>query len=549
MNREWKDNYKSFAEVPHLPLADALTAGKPAAWNDHLEYMERMYADIHHLYAQEIRKLDPLAKVGLEGTFGGDNFEQMMDGLDWWGPYSNLVEDEVLRSFYPNIPRFLWAGYHNERGPGKFPRLTEFLLKGSVNGNGWYSTYVHDVHSLISSDYSPSFPEPFMADLDRLRFGLAQLLVNNPLKDSGLLVYWSHLSRRASKVDARCVTPESGMGPLLRFCYKTGMSLEFVSSRKLERLENGKVLLLLGISSLNQQEAAAILSFVERGGTAIADINPAVLNQYMNAHQQENPLRELFGNLLLNADSPALEIKELSVTLPNGNVFKADKALQNPALPCLSSKKYGKGQAILLNFNFAIAESSAEASFSIKDFLENLLAEHGVSSSFKTEQETTLRVRQGHDFDLIGFRSTDSEINAGQAIRINLPETRFVYECGQGFLGKQARIEVKQGGKSLYLFSSFATKQSAPKLKLPKKASRGAIVPLDFGKLPKGRVLCLRITAPDGQDMPERALVLDTARKPQAQLQFAWNDQVGKYGLVLEDVTTGLKNSYSVNLE
>lgn len=548
LNREWKDNYKSFADVPHLPLADALAAGKPAAWNDHLEYMERMYADIHHLYAQEIRKLDPLAKVGLEGTFGGDNFEQMMDGLDWWGPYSNLVEDEVLRSLYPNIPRFLWAGYHNERGPDKFPRLTEFLLKGSVNGNGWYSTYVQDVHSLLSTDYSPSYPQPFMADLERLRFGLAQLLVNNPLKDSGLLVYWSHLSRRASKVDERCVTPESGMGPLLRFCYRSGLSLEFVSSRNLERLEKGKVLLLLGISSLDEQEAAAILSFVEKGGTAIADINPAVLNQYMNARQQ-NPLRELFGNLVLDADSPKLEIKPLAIALPDGSTFKADKALQNPALPCFTSKKYGKGQAILLNFNFAIAESSAEPSFSLGKFLEKLLAAHAVSSSFNIDQESTFRVRQGNGFDLLGFRSSDAEIKAGRVIRLNLPEKRFVYECGQGFLGEQASIEVKQEGKSLYLFSSFASRQSAPTLVLPSTAPRGAIMPLDLSQLPKGRVLCLRVTAPDGKEMPERALVIDTARKPQAQLQFAWNDQAGRYGLTLEDVTTGLKSAYSLILQ
>ena len=180
-----------------------------------------------------------------------------------------------------------------------------------------------------------------MAGLQRLRFGLAQLLVNNPLKESGLLVYWSHLSRRATKVDGRCVTPESGMGPLLRFCYRTGLSLEFVSSRCLDRLERGKVLMLLGASCLNPQETAAILSFVEKGGTVIADINPAVLNRYMNP-VQENPLQALFGNLILNEACPALAIKELAVTLPDGSVFKADKALQNPALPCFNTKKYGR---------------------------------------------------------------------------------------------------------------------------------------------------------------------------------------------------------------
>ncbi len=548
MNREWKSQYPAFGEVPHMPLAEALAAGKPAAWNDHLEYMEKMYADIHHLYAQEIRKQDPLAKVGLEGTFGGDNFEQMLDGLDWWGPYSNLVEDEVLRSLYPGIPRFLWAGYHGERGPGKFPKLTTFLLKGSVNGNGWYSTYVQDVHSIVSLDYSPSFPEPFMAELQRLRFGLAQLLVNNPLKDSGLLVYWSHLSRRGMKVDERCVTPESGIGPLLRFCYQTGLSLEFVSSRKLERLERGKVLMLLGISSLNAEEAAAILAFVEKGGTVIADVNPAVLNGFMNPYR-ENPLQKLFGNLTLNADSPALEVKPLRVDLADGSVFQAEKALQNPALPCMTRKTFGKGEALLLNFNFAIVESSADAGMPLAGFLTRTLAAHGVSIPFTVNRATTFRVRQGQGYDLLGFRSPDADIQTGEVLRITLPEQRFVYACGQGFLGEQAEIEVRQSGRSLYLFSSFASKQTAPSIELPASLSRGARLPLDFGRLPRGRVLFLWVAAPDGADMPERALVLDTARKTQAQLQFAWNDQPGTYTLVLEDVTTGLRSTWRLELK
>ena len=86
-------------------------------------------------------------------------------------------------------------------------------------------------------------------------------------------------------------------------------------------------------------------------------------------------------------------------------------------------------------------------------------------------------------------------------------------------------------------------------MKIPKKITRGTILTLDFSKLPKGRVLCLKITAPDGEDMLERALVVDTARKPQAELQFAWNDLPGKYQMLLEDVTTGLNSAYSLELE
>ena len=98
LNQEWETSYSDFSQVPHRPLADSLKDGKYPEWNDHHEYMERMFADMHHVSAEEIKKLDPRAKVGLEGTFGRHNLEDMMAKLDWWGPYTNPVEDEVLRS-------------------------------------------------------------------------------------------------------------------------------------------------------------------------------------------------------------------------------------------------------------------------------------------------------------------------------------------------------------------------------------------------------------------------------------------------------------------
>lgn len=547
LNREWRADYADFDAVPHLPLEEALKAGNPAAWNDHLEYMERMYADIHHLYADEIRKHDPHARVGLEGTFGGDNFEQMMEKLDWWGPYSNLVEDEVLRSLFPQVPRFLWAGYHRERGPDKYPLLTRFLLRGAVNGNGWYSTYVQDSHSIVGVDYAAAYPQHYMAELQRLRFGLAQLLVNNPLTPSGLLVYWSHLSRRGDKVDARCVTPESGISPLLRFCYRNGLSLEFVSSRTLSRLADNKVLLLLGVSSLSDAEAKAILDFARGGGTVIADLHPAVLNEYMN-RRRENPLRELFGDLVLAEAPPPLAIKPLAVTLADGTVFKADKALQHPTDALMQVRPYGRGQGILLNFNFAIVESSADPALPLGGFLDKVLRQHGVGNSYQLDREADFRVRRGAGFELLGVRGQDADVQAGAAFTIRLPQSRFVYECGRGLVGEVDRIAARYAGQSLYLYSCFGEAQRPPQVNMPARVALGSVVPLDFRGLPSGRVLSLRVQGPNGEELPERGLVLDTARKTEAQLQFAWNDQPGTYRLTLQDVTTGLQQELALEL-
>ena len=53
LNHEWESSYKSFNEVKHYPLAEAKDKKIFPAWFDHRQYMEKMYADIHHFLSRE----------------------------------------------------------------------------------------------------------------------------------------------------------------------------------------------------------------------------------------------------------------------------------------------------------------------------------------------------------------------------------------------------------------------------------------------------------------------------------------------------------------
>lgn len=550
LNREWKTGFASYDQVPHIPGKEALAMKNFPAWNDHCEYMENMFARIHHEYAREIKKRDKYARVGLEGTFGGHNFEEMMDGLDWWGPYSNGVEDELLRSLYPNVPRFLWAGYHGERGDDKYPNISRFLLKGTVNGNGWFSTNVFDVHCILGVDYSPSYRKDFMDELQRLRFGLGQLLVNNPITHSGITLYWNHASRRADKASANCVRADSSILPFLRYCYGTGLGVEFATSRTMNRLKDGysKILFLFGASLISDEDAAAILDYVKNGGMVVADINPAVMNKYFR-FREANPLAELFGNITVNEKTPALEIKPLEIKLSDGSCFKADKVLLQPNQTAYQAKQYGKGRAILLNFNLAMAETSASAETPLSSLLSSILREAGIEQPCSMDKDATLRVRDGKGFSLIGVSMPDRVIAAGESLTISLPAPRYVYQCGKGFMGKDARINVKFDRQALYLYAAFERKQEAPDLKLPGKLEPGEAVPLDFSKYPKGRVMLVKVIDPDGNEMIDRSFVIDTAKTRKASFHFAFNDKPGKYKLSVQDVTTGLSQTKTIKLK
>ena len=540
LNENWGTSYKSFAEVPHRKLSVSLKEKRFAEWNDHNEYMEKMFADIHHYTAKLIKAKDPHARVGLEGTFGGHDIELMMDGLDWWGPYSNMLEDQLLRSLYPDVPRFVWSGYHRERTM-KTPLMNRYLLLGSVNGNGWYSTACDFNHDILAVDQSPSYPKSFNDSLQELRFGKAQVMIENSMFDSKIGIFWNHVSRRSPKVDERCVSPESGIGPVIRFCNATGTGFEFVTARNAaKRLPNTKVLFLLGMNALSDKEAAFILDFVKKGGTVIADFVPGRLNENL-AIRKNNPLAALFGNQTLKGNGK-YEVKPLSI--PG---FKASKALVDPAGKFMTVKKYGKGKAILLNFNFAIVETSADKTTPFNGFLKDLLVKNGALIPFsQSNQEIVFRVRSGKDFTLFGVYDNKDKSETV----IKLPKAQFIYESGKGFVGKTAAIKaVFSEVNPLRLYAAFDKKQEAPVVTAPASVKAGGNVVLTYKNLPAGRTVVIRVVAPDGKEIYEAGVVTNTNNGKSCTIGIPYNASTsGKpYQFTVTDYVTGLsavKNVY-----
>ncbi|OQA88999.1 MAG: Beta-galactosidase [Lentisphaerae bacterium ADurb.Bin242] len=538
LNKEWESQHASFDSIEHRPQEQSLKEKKFVEWNDHNEYMEQMFADVHHYSAEIIKGIDSRAKVGLEGTFGGHNIEKMMEKLDWWGPYSNPIEDEVLRSLYPDVKRFVWSGYHGERGPGVYPKMCDYLLKGSVNGNGWYGTGCDFYHDILAVDQSPSFPKSFIDELQRLRFGMAQLLIDTPLHDSGVAVWWDHLSRRSGTVDERCVSPESGIGPLLRFCYRNGVGLEFVTSRTADRLKKVRVLFLLGANVMSEADAKVILDFAKNGGTVIADLPPAALNEYMRK-RESNPLAPLFGDISLLKPGK-YEIR--SMQLPE---LRASKALVNPERPLMEMKNFGKGKTLLLNFNFSIVETSADAATPLDGFLRRLLENSGIPILYSLDNKAVFRVRDGQGFELLGLHAD----KPGETLTLTLPEERFVYECGAGYVGHQKKISVCFDASPLRVYTAFAEKQKAPSVKVSSRVKAGGNIHFDFKNIPSGRIVVLRAFAPDGREMPERNAVFNTAKFREFLFPLPYNAVPGDYRFEVMDFTTGLSGKYTVAVE
>ena len=556
LNREWGTSYKSFSEVEHFSPKAAKEKKMYAAWFDHRKFMEQQYADMHHFLSAEIKKYDPDAIVGAEGSVPGD-LEKTISKLDFWGPYSNLVGDELLRSLAPEKIRMLWwggyVGSHGGRGIYPMP-LWKDLLSGNVNGNAWFSASVAGSESVIGSDMDfPAYVKKLMPHLDQLRDGLAQLLISIPLQDDGIAILSSHASNSAKYLDERFVNPSDSAGEFIRFCYRNGINFDFVTKRTIKQgaLKNKKILFLFGASSLSQAECKAVSDFAKKGGILVADLNPGLLNEHLRV-LKKNPLQSIFGNIILaSAKRPELSAVKLDTKINNVPVrFNALKALSAPG-KSTQVRKIGKGSAVLLNFTLGAAASTASKNTSIDKFLISLLKTAGISPSVKitglTGANRVVRVRKSSEIEVVGILADKNDL--GKKASLDFDRKVWIYQIGKGLVKQGDFCKIKFN-IPLKVLCAFKTKQSAPQVSADKSSIvSGGKVKLDLSQVRKGAVLLLQIKAPDGKLLSLRRRVIVNNKAADSVIPFAYNDRQGTYSLILTDIATNLKTTIKLTLK
>jgi hypothetical protein len=557
LNSVWGTNFKSFDDVK-MTFKEAQERKIYPAWFDLRQHWEQQYGDMHHFYAAEIKKRDPDALVGAEGSVPGD-LEYTIDGLEFWGPYSDPVMNEVLRSIGPDrIRMHWWGGYTGGMSGGRaeYPwPLWRPLLAGTVNGNAWYSTIAAGSLGMLGTDMRfADYFKHMLPYLDDLKNGCAQLLITTPMRSDGVAVLWSHASDSAKLLDPRFVNPKDSMGVFLDFCYATGINFDFLTSSMLAgKLDNYKILFLFGASSISETDAAQLKSFVEKGGTVVADINPGLLDGFLKPASR-NMLEPLFGNLAY-AEIKVPELAAIKVdTSLNGQIlkFSAEKALTTPGLPLVRIQKLGKGTAILLNFSFSSARDTACGGTSFKQFLLSILAAENIKPYATLASIAPggrmIRIRQGNGFTLVGLLCNKDEL--GKTVELSVPQTAYVYEVGRGLVGHESSWSFKLDSP-FKLFTLYDKEQSKPEFSLGSgSASPGNVLNADISKIPCGTVLFVQIIGTDGNSLPMRDQVIVADDKTKSfDIIFAYGDKPGRYTVRAKSINTGLVADVEVELK
>ena len=566
LNKEWKSNLAGFEAIT-VPDMD-----KPVAMDGiprkHLwmRYVEKLYADVHHRAAEEIRKGDPDPKkfIGAEGSHMGDP-EFTLPGMTMWGPYPNRLDNALMRSF--GSPALLrgnwWGGYLAQRASGGQP-LWQQVLSGGVSASFYFMT--DGGEGMLGADmgFTDFFEKEQWPVMQEVNAGIGPLLAHLPSVKMGLGIFYSRVSDQAQTVDVRFGTSGSTRDGLLSWAETAGIPAFFYSAKLIGEgklsADGVKILFLPQSLCVDDATAKNLAEWVRGGGTLVADIRPGLRNQ-RGALRESGVLDKLFGVTqdiggepktitakIPAASGDALELPNMIVdaTLKAGEA--KPQVTTSEGVPLLLTRKEGKGTVMLLNFSLGKALANQSDDPALTAFMKGLLGGAGVDTSLEVPAGYLVNRFQGEGVKLLSCLTLPGAAE-GAAIRLGRKTQVYDVRLGKD-LGEITEIVPSAGAGRNALYTLSPAPISAFELKLVKPATRGklaelAVTPGAGGNSPR-RFYRLSVWKPDGaEDLVLRAF--QWAQGPvRFQVPLAWDLPSGAHRVEVTDILTGQKQAVTL---
>lgn len=617
LNRSWDSDYGDFDEVDLLVPGDneeeeALRRGLKARWYDRQAFQSHNLVKFARTFADGFRTLDPESISGYEGSgrfADGADIDLVCRTLEYWAPYPGL-QDEVVRSITP--PEFVnsnWMGYHKgtEDLLGQYWRMVT-LGFDSVwfwrwSGMGPYEAHP-SYHGLLNGSMVPWRAVQTMLDDTRIvRDGLGTLLLQSKREDDGIAMLYSFPSQFAIKTGPGLTYGDTAgheMNPLKshpeldgkeslivyeknhiswhRSLRAAGLQFSYVTDRMLRSGEfdpaDFKVMILSQIEALGAAEADILRTFVENGGTLIADVRPGVYDGHCKPAAR-GMLDDLFGIQRTGDAAARIERAQIDGSVEThsfGVAFedaKVDPAIRvtdgNPLgragdVPLCIARTAGKGRAILLNFamdSYPVLNTE-EVPEGAHDFVRTLLRASGVTPRVTVTGADGDLVRDteiirwsgpGVDFvTLFGAMSLRGRkmmyVSKDETVGVTLPAKKHVYDLREGiYRGEVDSFPARKlGNRATWLvISDHALSSPVAKARgAPWKRGTREALDVSFPDRDATRAVKLEVLYPDGShaEWLDRVLIVP-AGGAQVVLPIAYNDPPGEWTLRASDLYTG----------
>jgi beta-galactosidase len=583
LNRSWDSTYASFDDIDVLVKGDnyekdAVQQGLFARWYDRQAFARHNMVNFCGRFHRAFQKRDPDAITGFEGSGGfGDDYDRILATNGFWTPYPS-IGDEVLRSLAPRgYAHGIWSGYSRDPNP-LIARNWRAITRGfdSIwwwrwDGAGRWRGYVSP-----NLDFWPA-TQQLTDEMRVVREGLGDLLIQCDMPHAGLAILYSLPSSLSSALEKSAEFGDYRAEHERWICAALDNQIPFryVTAKQVREGVLGKaefkLLILPFTQAVGPAEAKALSTFVEAGGTLVADIRPGVFDDHCKP-QMPGALDDLFG-IRRTGRASAKEISgrieadlgghklslDLDKTAADGDVaLAAAKALATlDGVPLLTQRRMGKGMALLLNFRFPynVKERHLATSDAARAFAAGIWASAGVSSPVRLRTKPGEPVRAT---EISRFTTGDVELlsvmpvaaadwSVVQELEIALAEDKDVYDLrSQKYLGRTREFAaaIQTGRATFFALLPYKAEQFAV------STDREAAAPGDTVTLAlslsnasgKGGTAAAFIegTGPGGDALPYlRDVVLLRNGTGSYRFPIAYNQSPGTYRITARELFSG----------
>jgi hypothetical protein len=499
------------------------------------------------------------------------NLEELIQGLEFCGPYNEPYYNALLRSL---APRSLWrsnwwGGYMWQRNP---TQLRYQLWQWTLEGNNFVEYFATGgSEGFYAADFRIAyFYDWIHGDLEQLQHGVGTLIARSEHLHDGAALLHSQASLHLASLLPGPNSWNRAQESLIRQLDLQGLQYRYLTSGQLEagglEREKIRVLLLGDAMALSDAEARRLRDFVQAGGILIADTNPAIaggnceplphgaLDDLFGVTQSGEPQRTAPGKLeaALKLGQADLRLSQEGMVADGAVALAGGQALGKIGeTPAFILQRHGQGATFLVNCS--VYSLSPENQVKLAEFLRALLAETGViPSACVTDPDghPIMGVRENlmrrYGVATLGVTVTPGAFPEARDARLRLRRPAHLYDLQRKrYLGRVDSLPLRLEPGGVYLFALLPYQVDQVDLEAPAEVGPGAGIPLTVrvsttaGAQP-GHVLWLRVTGPDGRERAfyERLLTMD---QPEVHLTvpLAENDAPGDWRLTVRDASTG----------
>lgn len=603
LNEDWEADFATWEDVVPATYAEIEGQKNFAPWMLHRRFRDGVYAAAIRRMGTMMAAFSPSLRTGMSGTGGltpytNRDYSQYVPAMRAIQRYSS---PEIIRSFKkPGTVVTRWCGY--DRWNTNELRHRYDAWNSFIQGENGISFYTFK--ATLPGNYGMFWPDDHLREVGRwlmdvsreLSRGLTRLMLRGERQEDGIALVYSprsvHVGYALRSLRwKRLPGHTAGLGQVLT---DLGLQYHILSSEEITagELARGKYRAILTSASCTlDKEAEAIREFVRDGGLLVADTRPAFVSPTGRV-SGGGRLDDVFG-VKASEMSPVGEM----VSIGSLKAWLCEEGLKPTGATALYrdqrglavsfSNAFGKGRAVLLNFNAAdyaktvptgvagetsaFVEGQKIQKRALRAVYRNILAQQGITPRVMAREVGSdephladveaVVYEVGKGVAMVGLLK--KPYCSGPAFRkelrhtveVSFPRRAHVYDTRRGnYLGRTQTVEASIDTAIGEVYALLPYRVEGLRVALPERVAGGELVEGSIALEAPGveladHVFHVEVVDPAGEEEVLYRRNLDApGGRATLRLLLPFGALAGEWKIVIRDALTGLTTTETLRV-